>query len=86
MTITGPVGGPAIDESLVADFGGVSDAVFLHCRDAWVPTGRLLALARALPDGYRLSATQLLDQAITRQGGDSTLRSIRSMRLDVMTM
>lgn len=58
VTVTGPAGAPAIGESLVAAFGGVSDAVFLHCRDAWVPAGRLLALARALPDGYRLSAAR----------------------------
>lgn len=58
VTITGPVGAPPVRESLIADFGGVSDAVFLHCRDAWVPADRLLALARALPEGYRLSAAR----------------------------
>ncbi len=41
-------------------------------------------MAQAVPSA-RGSATRLLDQAIARQGGDSALRGIRTMRLDVLT-
>lgn len=45
----------------------------------------LVASPAVLPAQAPTSATALLDRTIARMGGDSALRSIRSLRLDMMT-
>lgn len=45
----------------------------------------LLAVPASVPAQAPASATALLDRSIARMGGDSALRAIRSIRLDMMT-
>jgi len=67
--IVGPPDEPTVDPAVLARYGATAGATWRYLQSMLVPPDRLTALARALPDGYRLErARTWIDCSIPGEG------------------